>query len=716
MAPLYGLSSELEAMVTPVRLIQHFGWVCVGTTAADDDYGKHGVKIFKERMEHANLCITFSETIPKVYSNKKTQKAIDAIKKSTAVIILHASDTELSPLVLETVYHNITGRTWTVSEAWMTSALIAKPDYFPYLGGSIGFAIPRADTPRLKEFLYDILPGKDPKGVLTIEFWQTAFNCTWPNSSVPPNTDHRVSMTGKGDRLCAIPDTFCTGEETLEDLKNNYPDVSQLRITSNVKQVVYSLVYILDGLSQCEEGYGWYKTGTHCARVPDFEPWEFMYYLKTLTFTTHNGMRMEIDENGDVTGYYDTLNWQLDDDGEIAFVKAGEYVFTDSKFALVLKKNVTMFWNTKSSECALWDLEGDSSGEPTRCFDCVPCADGHVSREPGQRECNQCGEEYWSNEQKTECVLKEVEFLAYDEALGFTLVILSILGTLVVLAVTAVYVIYRHTPLVDASPELSFLTQVSLVITLLSSMLSIGKSHNWSCMARQVTLALGFSLCLYCILGKSVSLFLVYRISKSKTRFISICPLYWKIIVLISVLVEIGVCIAYLLLKSPRLYKNVEGQNVKIILECHEGSIEFLCFIFGIDVFLSLLCFLTTTAACSLPDILEEKDITFGMLVFFVAWISFVLAYLSTKGKVKVAVEIFAILVSGYGLLGYVFAPQCLIILLRPKRNTHETVGGRINTMDKSIQLTLASVSSELNNTRCHLFRQNRAVRSGLQW
>lgn len=71
----------------------------------------------------------------------------------------------------------------------------------------------------------------------------------------------------------------------------------------------------------------------------------------------------------------------------------------------------------------------------------------------GQRECNQCGEEYWSNEQKSECVLEEVEFLAYDEALELTLVILSVFGMLVVLAITTVYVMYKHTPLVNADAQ-----------------------------------------------------------------------------------------------------------------------------------------------------------------------------------------------------------------------------------------------------------------------
>ncbi|XP_028750360.1 vomeronasal type-2 receptor 1 [Peromyscus leucopus] len=701
---------QSEAMV---NLIKHFGWVWVGAIAADDDYGKYGVKTFKEEMETANLCVAFSETIPKVYSNEKMQKAVDAVKSSTArVVVLYTSDIDLSPFVLEMIHHNITDRTWIASEAWITSALIAKPEYFPYFGGSIGFAVPRAVIPGLKEFLYDIHPSKDPNDILTIEFWQTAFNCTWPNSSVPYNVDHRVNMTGKEDRLYDMSDQLCTGEERLEDLKNTYLDISQLRTTNNVKQAVYAIAYALDRLSRCQEGRGPYSPNNTCAYIPTFELWQLMYYMKEISFEMHDGKRMVLDENGDVlNGHYDILNWQLDDNGEISFVPVGKFNFkSTTKFELIIPNNSSIFWNTESSKlphsvctdvCPPGTRKGVRQGQPICCFDCIPCADGYVSEKPGQRECDPCGEDDWSNAQKNKCVPKEVEFLAYEEALGFTLVILSIFGALVVLAIIVVYVIHRHTPLVKANDrELSFLIQMSLVITLLSSMLFIGKPLNWSCMARQTTLALGFCLCLSSILGKTISLFFAYRISVSKTRLTSMHPIIRKLIVLTCVLGEIGVCSAYLVLEPPRVYKNIEPQNVKIIFECNEGSIEFLCSIFGFDVLLALLCFLTTFVARQLPDnYYEGKCITFGMLVFFIVWISFVPAYLSTKGKFKVAVEIFAILASSYGLLGCIFLPKCFIILLRPKRNTEETVGGRIPTVDRSIQLTSASVSSELNNT-----------------
>ncbi|VFV32695.1 rcg50085-like [Lynx pardinus] len=268
------------------------------------------------------------------------------------------------------------------------------------------------------------------------------------------------------------------------------------------------------------------------------------------------------------------------------------------------KNNATIFWNNASSKlfhlvctdlCRPGTRKGIHQEEPICCFDLIACADGHVSWEPGQRECEQCGEDYWSNAQKSECILREVEFLAYNEALGLLLVILSIFGVLVVVAATIVYVICRHTPLVNANDrDLGFLIQVSLVIIRLSSRLFIGKPYNWSYMTRHVTLAVRFSLCLSCILGKTISLCLAYRISKSRARLLSIHSLYRKIIVLISVLVEIGICTTYLELEPPRVCKNMESRNIKIILECVEGSIEFLCSMFGIDVYLALLCFLTT--------------------------------------------------------------------------------------------------------------------------
>ncbi|CAM4611419.1 unnamed protein product, partial [Caretta caretta] len=124
------------------ELVRQFGWVWIGTIAADDDYGKYGIKYFKQNVEKSGICIAFSETIPKIYSRRKILAVVEAIKKSTAnIIVVCSSDIDLSPLMDEIAHSNITGKTWIASEAWVTSALIAKPEYFSFLGGTIGFGV-----------------------------------------------------------------------------------------------------------------------------------------------------------------------------------------------------------------------------------------------------------------------------------------------------------------------------------------------------------------------------------------------------------------------------------------------------------------------------------------------------------------------------------------------------------------------------------------------
>uniref|UniRef100_A0A8D0B6C2 G-protein coupled receptors family 3 profile domain-containing protein n=1 Tax=Salvator merianae TaxID=96440 RepID=A0A8D0B6C2_SALMN len=699
-------------------LVHHFGWKWIGTIAADDDYGKYGVKAFKEKVEDPYTCIAFSETIPKIYSREKIQAVVKIVKETNAtVIVVYSSDIDFHPLVEELMINNITGKTWIASEAWVTSALIARPEYFPLLGGAIGFGVRRGEIPGLKEFLLDLHPGRDPEDDLAIEFWQTAFNCTWPNANVSYNTDNRKNVTGHENIIDFSSDVLCTGNESLEELNNTYLDVSELRITYNVYKAVYAVAYGLEQLRLCEEeGRGPFIPGDYCAKIDEFEPWQLMYYMKNKMKFKVFDEDVHIDDSGDVYTPYDILNWQMNDTGQIQFVKVGIFnqtTKTNMEFRVI---NESIFWNnparsvskrprsTCNNNCQPGFRKGILQGKPSCCYDCIKCAEGQISNSTDARECTGCKEDYWSNEQRSECVLKEVEFLAYEDALGMTLIALSVFGSCVVLAVTGVYIKFRKTALVKANDrELSFLIQFSLVVTLMTSILFIGKPVDWSCQSRQTTLALGFSLCLSCVLGKTVMLFLTHLAKNSKVAEkarMSMKPIFQKIIVFNAVMAEVGICTAYLILNPPRMFKNTQFSIIRIIFECDEGSILYLCIMFGFDVFLAILCFLTAFVARKLPNNFNEaKFVTFGMLVFFIVWISFVPAYLSTRGKFKVAVEIFAILASSFGLLGCIFVPKCYIILLKPLRNTEEIVGGRAMTNDKSAPPTSASCTSEANTT-----------------
>ncbi|XDV28624.1 hypothetical protein PO909_031857 [Leuciscus waleckii] len=681
------IPSDEHQSVAMAKLLLHFGWTWVGTIAAEDDYGKYGIKRFKEVVEEAGVCISFSETLPKTPSPEAMQRIAQAVVDSTAkIIVVFSSDVDLRPLLEELLRNNITNRTWIASEAWVTSAAISRhPNILPVLGGTIGFAVKRAEIPGLREHLLAVNPYND---TLTEEFWGIVFNCTMNYTQVLRGIKR------------------CTGEEVIEKLNNTYSDVSQLRITYNVYKAVYAVAHALHNLEVCKLGRGPFENGT-CADINGFEPWQLMYYMKNLRFTVpHTGEEIFFND-GDVKGFYEILNWQSDSDGAITYTNIGYYNSTAPADDMLTINNASIIWNNDvletprsvcSERCQPGTRMGIRQGEPICCFDCIPCADGEITNTTDARGCILCDDDYWSNANHDECVPKIIEFLDFSEALGITLIAIAAFGALAAIVVAIIFLRHLNTPLVNANDALlSFSLLLGLVITFLSSIAFLGEPQMWSCMTSQVALAVGFALVLSSLMGKSALLMLRARAVKANDVD-PIHPRHQRAMMIVCTLIQAVACTVWLILMPPHPVKNTAAQNIKIILECNTGNIIFICSIFAYDILLALLAFAFAFVARKLEDHFNEgKSVTFGMLVFFIVWISFVPAYLSTRGKFMVAVQIFAILASSFGLLACVFIPKCYVLLIKPERNKEENMIPRPKSRDTAI--SLATTSSSANET-----------------
>ncbi|XP_066566353.1 olfactory receptor CU1 [Amia ocellicauda] len=437
----------------------------------------------------------------------------------------------------------------------------------------------------------------------------------------------------------------CTGSEDLMETNNIYSDVSQLRVSYNVYKAVYAIAHALHKLLDCEREFG---------------------------------ERVNFDQNGEPVPLYDIINWQKDDSGYIRFKKVGSFDGSAPEGKqLQIKEGSIVPKSVCSESCPFGTRIASRVGEPLCCFDCRPCADGEISNKTGSTECIKCPPDYWSDKQRIRCVARVVEFLSFQDTLGIILVILSFLGVSVTLAVFVTFYNFRSTPLVRANnSELSFLLLAALVLCFLCALTFLGEPSEWTCMARQAAFAISFVLCISCILVKTIVVLVAFSATLPGSNAIKLFgPLQQRGIIIICTAIQVLLCTVWLAVAPPFPFKNTMYQGGKIILECKVGSALAFYSVLGYIGFLSCICFALAFLGRKLPGSFNEaKFITFSMLIFFAVWISFIPAYQSSPGKYTVAVEIFAIFSSSFGLLVCIFVPKCYIILLRPEKNTKKCV------------------------------------------
>ncbi|XP_076002288.1 extracellular calcium-sensing receptor-like [Genypterus blacodes] len=643
------------------QLVKHFGWTWVGAIRTNDDYGNNGMATFTETAQQLGICLEYSLSFFRTDPPDKILRIINTIKASTSrVIVTFLSHMDLDILIHELARHNLTRYQWVGTEGWISDFHTAALDRYHILDGAIGLSIPKAHVTGLKEFLLDVKPLNSSSGELFIEFWETLFSCKFKQNKATMGNQR-----------------YCTGHENLSEEENSFTDMSLMPIFNNVYKGVYAVAHALHQILGCN------KT---CSNKVKLNPLTILQHIKKIQFKTKEGEKVYFNERGDPAAKYEIVNWQPRKNGMVDFAIVGLYDASLPADKQLNLQNKSLIWaqNSKqvpssvcSESCPPGTRKVLQKGKPICCYDCIRCAEGEISNITDSITCVRCHPEFWSNERRDDCVKKEAEFLSYEEIMGALLTAASLLGTCLTAAVAFVFFRYRHTPIVKATnSELSFLLLFSLTLCFLCSLTFIGRPSEWSCMLRHTAFGITFVLCISCVLGKTIVVLMAFRATLPGSNMMKwFGPPQQRLSVLAFTLIQVLICILWLTISPPFPFKNFKHFKDKIILECALGSEVGFWAVLGYIGLLAILCFIFAFLARKLPDNFNEaKFITFSMLIFCAVWITFIPAYVSSPGKFSVAVEIFAILASSFGLLFCLFAPKCYVILLKPEKNTKKSI------------------------------------------
>ncbi|XP_076850950.1 extracellular calcium-sensing receptor-like [Brachyhypopomus gauderio] len=638
------------------KMVKSYGWTWIGAVRSDTDYGNYGMTSFIKAAQEEGICVEYSEAYIRTQPHRKLERLANIIRKSTARVIVafvHAGDMKF--IIDELARQSPPPIQWIASESW-----IIHPDFlrFNTCAGALGFGFPRSVIPGLREFLLDLSPAQVSESPLLTEFWESSFSC---------------SLKGRtGGREC-------DGSEDIRALQNPYTDTSQLRITNMVYKATYAIAHAIHGVI-CND--------TKCDKTITFAPWQIHNQLKRVNFTTKNGYQFNFDSSGEPEAVYELINLQFKKDGALDFVTVGYYDSSKPK-GQEFRMSSAVSWvggqtevpvSVCSESCPPGSRKAVQKGRPVCCYDCIQCAEGDISNMTDSLDCLRCPPEFWPNTMQDSCLPKPVEFLSWDDTLAIILTVFSITGAFMSVCVTAVFYKHRTSPIVRANnSELSFLLLFSLTLCFLCSLTFIGRPSEWSCMLRHTVFGITFVLCISCVLGKTIVVLMAFRATLPGSNVMKwFGPPQQRLIVLSFTLIQAIICVVWLKLSPPFPLKNLKHYKEKIILECDLGSAIGFWAVLGYIGLLAFLCFILAFLARKLPDNFNEaKFITFSMLIFCAVWITFIPAYVSSPGKFTVAVEIFAILASSFGLIICIFAPKCFIIVFSPEQNTKKHLMGQ---------------------------------------
>ncbi|XP_058036622.1 vomeronasal type-2 receptor 26-like [Ahaetulla prasina] len=666
-----------------IQLLHHFKWTWIGIFSVDNNNGENFLQKMQPLLSQNGICSSFvqrlselvhMEDLPELYQIVSVISINMMNSKASAFLVYGESWTITWLRTVMFIVDPESKETALLRKVWIMTAQI---DFIlsgfqiswdlQMFHGALSFAVHSAAVVGFKEFLRTINPLSVSRDGFLQDVWEQSFDCSFP--------------TPKLQEMDSKP---CDGQEKLEDLPAPLFEMEMTGHSYSVYNAVYGVAHVLQALYTLRFTRKKALMDKQTGHV-DLQACQLHSFLQGISFNNSAGERVFLNEKGEAIGGFDITNLITFPNRSFHRVRVGKMDLQAPKGKELFIDEDVIVWHPAFNQvlplsrcndpCFPGSWKKGIEGSQFCCYDCDPCPEGKISDQNEMDDCFECPEDHYPNKEKKGCILKLLVFLTFKEALGIGLASAALGFFSLTSWVLGTFIKHRDTPIVKANNRfLTYTLLVSLHLCFLSSLLFLSQPGKVTCLLRQSMFGVTFSVAISSVLAKTITVVVAFMATKpgSQMRRWVGKRLAFSIVLSCS-LIQVGICILWLSTFPSFPELDMHSERQEMILQCNEGSAFFFYCVLGYMGILAIASFTVAFLARKLPDSFNEaKFITFSMLAFCSVWISFFPAYLSTKGKAMVAVEVFSILASSAALLGCIFLPKCYIIVFRPELNHRE--------------------------------------------
>ncbi|XP_077341141.1 metabotropic glutamate receptor 5 isoform X5 [Lithobates pipiens] len=639
--------SDAQQARAMVDIVKRYNWTYVSAVHTEGNYGERGMEAFKDMSAKDGVCIAHSY---KIYSNAGEQNFDKLLKKlrshlpKARVVVCFCEGMTVRGLLMAMRRQGIVGEFLLLGSDGWADRYDVTDGYQREAAGGITIKLQSPDVKWFDEYYLQLKPETNLRNPWFQEFWQNKFKCRLKGFS----QDNQIY-----NKTCS----------TRLSLTYQYAQDSKMGFVINA---IYAMAYGLHTMqvSLCP-GYAGL-----CDAMKPIDGQKLLDCIMKVNFTGVANDIVRFDENGDSPGRYEIMNFKKMGKDYFDYINVGSWDIGELKMdddEIWSNKN-TIIRSVCSEPCAKGQIKVIRKGEVSCCWTCTPCKENEIVFD--DYTCKACDLGSWPTYDLTGCEHIPVEFLRWSDPEPIAAVVFACLGLLATMFVTAIFILYRDTPVVKSSSrELCYIILAGICLGYLCTFCLIAKPQRIYCYLQRIGIGLSPAMSYSALVTKTNRIARILAGSKKKIctkkpRFMSACA--QLVIAFVLICIQLGIIVALFIMQPPDVMFDYPSIR-EVYLICNTNNLGVVTPL-GYNGLLILSCTFYAFKTRNVPaNFNEAKYIAFTMYTTCIIWLAFVPIYFGSN--YKIITMCFSVSLSATVALCCMFVPKVYIILAKPERN-----------------------------------------------